>query len=377
MQVEGENPVTPPPPWATMPSDDADPHQAYLARYARSRSKPTFVSDVVERTLAHVAALAASPGWISHVRPAVRRALLTATAAEPAIEEVVCYCLGDLASAAVTYQLAFFLLVANELQVPPARRIVYDPVHLAQDRDALRRCGCTPVAPRDADVGAARRVRCRTLFYMPFAPYMLTDNVVRANWTQLHQVAIMGNSFDWVSSNPFRRARRAAKDDDHDKDDAEEEEDGEGGEIDVAAWDNRAPCVARCDTVRLEEHLWSGDFRTWLTGGEEEEGGEEGEEEGEEDEGEDQEADQESDARRVHRRSLDCTLVRFPPRSLWAAARQGLHWSDSRVREAMEQVAAQQTQQQQVQQQWKQAWEDMAAWPDSPPTPSVVLRSRL
>lgn len=40
-------------------------------------------------------------------------------------------------------------------------------------------------------------VRCKTLFIMPFAPYMLTDNVVRANWHQLDQIAVIGNALRW------------------------------------------------------------------------------------------------------------------------------------------------------------------------------------
>ena len=40
-------------------------------------------------------------------------------------------------------------------------------------------------------------VRCKTLFVMPFAPYVLTDNVIRANWQQLDQIAVIGNALRW------------------------------------------------------------------------------------------------------------------------------------------------------------------------------------
>ena len=50
---------------------------------------------------------------------------------------------------------------------------------------------------------AARRVHTPTVFYMPFAPYHLTENLVRANWgARLHNVAIIGNNFDFVAEWP-------------------------------------------------------------------------------------------------------------------------------------------------------------------------------
>merc|ERR1712232_779665 len=39
--------------------------------------------------------------------------------------------------------------------------------------------------------------KCQTLFCMPFGPNELTDNVVRANWYNLGQVAIVGNDLRW------------------------------------------------------------------------------------------------------------------------------------------------------------------------------------
>ena len=91
------------------------PRDEYRARYARARQRPSFASDVAERTLAHLAALATSPGWVNCVRPAVRRALVHPVqdgqhdgqdghagqggAPAPApVEELGCFCLGNLSS---------------------------------------------------------------------------------------------------------------------------------------------------------------------------------------------------------------------------------------------------------------------------------------
>jgi len=42
-----------------------------------------------------------------------------------------------------------------------------------------------------------------TLFFMPFAPYDLTDAVIRANWPNLSRVAIIGNNLDFVTGACF------------------------------------------------------------------------------------------------------------------------------------------------------------------------------
>ena len=368
------------------------PRDEYRARYVRARQRPSFATDVAERTLAHLAALATSPVWMNRVGPAVRRALVQdgqggAPAPAP-VEELVCYCLGDLDSEQVIHQLAFLLLLASELRIPPARRLVFDPVHLDEDRDALRRCGCTPVAPADADVDGGRRVRCRTLFYMPFAPFSLTDNVVRANWAQLDQVVIAGNSFDFVTGCKFR----------DEEEDEEEEEEGGGGEERKGEemkgeggadgggaredmkdghsrrptlWSTaesskaRAPCVNRCGAVGKEVCLWDGDFETWLTedtstGGGASEAGT-------------QEEDRAASRRSRSANSMNCNLVCFPPRAMWTAAKQGVQWgtySGVKMRSRA---------------QWddgvlswgRDAWADMASWSKLPPPRSMHVLSKL
>merc|ERR1712232_1284350 len=47
-------------------------------------------------------------------------------------------------------------------------------------------------------------VKCQTLFYMPFAPYELTVNVVRANWYNLARIAIVGNDLRWCVDSEWR-----------------------------------------------------------------------------------------------------------------------------------------------------------------------------
>ena len=85
------------------------------------------------------------------------------------------------------------------------RRLVYDPMHGPPDRAVLRVCGLTAM---DVDEQAGRRVEVRTLFFMPFAPYWLTDNVLRANAGQLHLIAVIGNPLRWVSDPDWDRAER-------------------------------------------------------------------------------------------------------------------------------------------------------------------------
>jgi hypothetical protein len=295
------------------------------------------------------------------------------------VEELVCYCLGDLSSPQVIHQLAFLLLLASELRIPPARRLVFDPVHLDEDRDALRRCGCTPVAPADADVDGGRRVRCRTLFYMPFAPFSLTDNVVRANWEQLDQVVIAGNSFDFVTGSKFR-------DEEEDEDEEKEEEEGEeeGGEM-KGGWGanggggredmkgdhsrprvSRAPCVNRCGAVGKEVCLWDGDFETWLTedtGGGALEAGT-------------QEDDHAASRKFRSANSMNCNLVCFPPRAMWTAARQGVQWGTYSGAGRLPHA-----QWDDVVISWgRDAWADMASWSKLPPprsTRSLHVLSKL
>ena len=70
---------------------------------------------------------------------------------------------------------------------------------------------------------------------MPFAPYDLSENVVRANWTKLHLISIIGNNLDFIT----------------------------GSKLGVDHL-GRAPCTQAAQTLAIEASLWDGDLDTWL-----------------------------------------------------------------------------------------------------------------
>lgn len=184
---------------------------------------PFFVSRMVEQIIACLGALATSKRWLE-VRSTLEQHL-------PRVEELVCYCLGSLGDLSISYQLAFLLLLANHFEICPSRRFVFDPVHGDKDRQVLQMCGFTPLTWNES---GKHRAHCGTLFYMPFAPFDLTDSVVRANWQALHKTAIIGNRLAFVTGEVFKEesARRAA-------------------------------CTQAARGLAVEVTLWEDDLRTW------------------------------------------------------------------------------------------------------------------
>ena len=165
-------------------------------------------------------------------------------------QEIVCYCLGDLNDETVRFQLAFLLLVSNHFAIPPSGRLVYDPIHTSIDRQILNTCGCTPLLFNE---NAERRVVVRTLFYMPFAPFNLTENVVRTNFEALEQIYIIGNNFDFVWRLPSSRHITNAQ-----KQSQKFEIDATEGTIPT-----RAPSVHAALKMADETVLWDSDHYTW------------------------------------------------------------------------------------------------------------------
>jgi hypothetical protein len=177
--------------------------RALTAATAGTSQQPASSTDAaVQRALGQIVsalgALCLAPRWRDVVLPALR-----ARVGCDGVDELVCYALGSLEDRGVSYQFALLLLLANALEVPVQRRLVYDPRHCDLDRAVLRVCGLTVLG---VDEHAERRVAARTLFFMPFAPYWLTDNVLRANWAQLHQIVVIGNPLRWVSDPEWDRA---------------------------------------------------------------------------------------------------------------------------------------------------------------------------
>jgi hypothetical protein len=190
--------------------------------------------------------------------------------AEP--EELVCYCLGDTSELNVAFQLAFFLQIAHHFGIPPKRRFVFDPIHTEKDRQVLKLCGCTPLSYNEH---AMRRVNRRTLFYMPFAPYDLTDNLLRANWDVLDRVIVIGNPLNWVVDHKWKDTDGTDGNEGHTGPNIEFGTSAEGVEVKQhrnrqqqlqarrESYTSRAPCVEAALELATEATLWQGNLMTW------------------------------------------------------------------------------------------------------------------
>ncbi|NXV78525.1 SRR1L protein, partial [Atlantisia rogersi] len=92
-------------------------------------------------------------------------------------------------------QLAFLLLLLEELGVPPARCALYDPAFSAPERAALAALGMR-LLPENEE-GKHGLEGSATLFYMVHCGKALYNNLLWRNWTQgaLAKMVIIGNSF--------------------------------------------------------------------------------------------------------------------------------------------------------------------------------------
>ena len=90
-------------------------------------------------------------------------------------------------------QLAFALLLKEKFELVD-HILVYDPLMSRLERTAISRLGCT-VSKVDED--GKRTVDMPTLFFMPYCPVYLHDNVLQANWTpaNLNKIIIICKSF--------------------------------------------------------------------------------------------------------------------------------------------------------------------------------------
>jgi hypothetical protein len=268
-----------------------------------TRPEPLSVTSILQQVVVALAALATSEKWLS------ARHVLLSQLDDLRVDELVCYCLGSLTSGQVMDQAALLLLLANELRVPPERRFVFDPVHTDVDKEALSLLGFTCL---NKDEDCERQIsHGRTLFYMPFAPYQLTDNLVRANWNGLHRLAIVGNPLEWVVDPCFDLV-----------------EDADAGTDSAAAFEctaeeeavaaknggrrrrllGRAPCIEQIVDLCEERVLWDGDHSTWLSGDKKRKLRDTGQTAANAD------ADEDEDEDDTSQHALNSTLVTFPAR---------------------------------------------------------------
>ncbi|XP_058707756.1 SRR1-like protein [Poecile atricapillus] len=145
------------------------------------------------------------------------RAPLSGPAEPPA--RCVCYGLGRFGRCpAARYQLAFLLLLLEELRVPPGRCALFDPAFSA--REAAETPGAEPGAAGargrgSAVTGAAGPGQegkhgvqgAATLFYMVHCGKALYNNLLWSNWSPaaLSKLVIIGNSFRGIEERLLSR----------------------------------------------------------------------------------------------------------------------------------------------------------------------------
>ncbi|XP_074015586.1 SRR1-like protein [Numenius arquata] len=132
------------------------------------------------------------------------RAPLGGTAEPPA--RCVCYGLGRFSCCpAARHQLAFLLLLLEELGVPPERCSVFDPAFSAQEAAALVELGLRLLP--DNEEGKHGIEGLATLFYMVHCGKALYNNLLWRNWSPgaLSKMVIVGNSFKGIEERLLSR----------------------------------------------------------------------------------------------------------------------------------------------------------------------------
>eukprot|EP00753_Platysulcus_tardus_P022064 PLAT9226.1.p1 GENE.PLAT9226.1~~PLAT9226.1.p1 ORF type:complete len:296 (+),score=101.23 PLAT9226.1:29-916(+) len=106
---------------------------------------------------------------------------------------VVCLGLGSVCTARnPCVQLAVLVEWCASIALPLSSVRVFDPLFTAGDEAALRALGCTVL--EDNLRGCYDVADQATLFYMPFCPFMLYENLLRTNWAaDLSNIAVLGN----------------------------------------------------------------------------------------------------------------------------------------------------------------------------------------
>ncbi|KAJ7309882.1 hypothetical protein JRQ81_007958 [Phrynocephalus forsythii] len=109
--------------------------------------------------------------------------------------QCVCYGLGNFSSCAkARCQLAFLLLLLQELQIPRRQCHVFDPVFSELEIETLNSLSLTVVLENEE---GKRRICGPTLFYMVHCGKALYNNLLWRNWSlkALPKMVIVGNSF--------------------------------------------------------------------------------------------------------------------------------------------------------------------------------------
>ncbi|XP_074777686.1 SRR1-like protein [Athene noctua] len=132
------------------------------------------------------------------------RAPLSGSAEPPA--RCVCYGLGRFGGCpAARAQLAFLLLLLEELGVPPGRCSLFDPAFSAREAAALRQLGLRLLPENEEGKHAVEG--SATLFYMVHCGKALYNNLLWRNWSAgaLARMVIVGNSFKGIEERLLSR----------------------------------------------------------------------------------------------------------------------------------------------------------------------------
>ena len=110
------------------------------------------------------------------------------------LQEIICYGLGNFSDSHIArYQLAFLLLLVEDLNVSILKCWIYDPKFTDEEKQILKTLGFNIIQDNET---AKRKFSCKTLFYMPHCGKALYNNLLWANWgTALNNAVILGNSF--------------------------------------------------------------------------------------------------------------------------------------------------------------------------------------
>ncbi|XP_050762543.1 SRR1-like protein [Gymnogyps californianus] len=144
-----------------------------------------------------------SSGFWAASAGAVRAPL--GSSAEPP-SRCVCYGLGRFSGCpAARHQLAFLLLLLEELGVPPGRCSLFDPAFSAQEAAALGQLGLRLLP--DNEEGKHGVEGSATLFYMVHCGKALYNNLLWRNWSAgaLSKMVIIGNSFKGIEERLLSR----------------------------------------------------------------------------------------------------------------------------------------------------------------------------
>lgn len=120
------------------------------------------------------------------------------------LQEIVCYGLGNFSVSYIAkYQLAFLLLITEELDVPISDCHLFDPKFNKEEKLTLQTLGLSII--QENEVGK-RKCNRKTLFYMPHCGKALYNNLLWTNWgLGLEELVIIGNSFSRMVDNTPKR----------------------------------------------------------------------------------------------------------------------------------------------------------------------------